>query len=370
MEDLDLPDDLGDVEVIYSDGEDDENPFDDDFPEELPEDLPPVVDLSKFTFTKHTKSVFCSDISQDGQLAVTGGQDDVAYVWSTSTGEIILECTGHGDSVTQVCFNYNSQLVATGDMSGMIQVWSIKEKKLLWCYDGEDMEWLIWHSLANVLISGSHSGDVYIWQVPQGNCKVLPSHGSPCTCGKLLSDGKHLIAGYGDGQIKFWDLKSVIVSWQYADPNNTSITSLDVNGDETLLSVAPMSSLLKLTDGKFICNLLLDGENEIEAHVFNNELNVLITGSISGQLCTWDVARHAIRHQAKIECAVTVLKMESDGNKLYVGATDGAIYVCDIRGGTLLNTLTGHSSDVLSMCIFKDGTILSTSDDGTAKIFA
>ena len=27
-------------------------------------------------------------------LAVTGGQDDKAFVWRVSTGEIIFECTG------------------------------------------------------------------------------------------------------------------------------------------------------------------------------------------------------------------------------------------------------------------------------------
>jgi len=27
-------------------------------------------------------------------LAVTGGQDDKAYVWKVATGEVVFECTG------------------------------------------------------------------------------------------------------------------------------------------------------------------------------------------------------------------------------------------------------------------------------------
>jgi WD40 repeat protein len=37
-------------------------------------------------------SVFCCDIDKTGQFAVTGGEDDVAYVWDLRTGEVKLTC--------------------------------------------------------------------------------------------------------------------------------------------------------------------------------------------------------------------------------------------------------------------------------------
>ncbi|RZB39155.1 WD40 domain containing protein [Asbolus verrucosus] len=174
MDDFDESEDFQDVEVIYLDDQVDdeaEDALEDvNFIQETEDEE--VEDLSKLTFSKHTKSVFSSDLTKDGQLAVTGGEDDNAFVWSTTSGEIIFECTGHKDSVTAVGFNSDNQLLATGDMAGMIQVWNVKDHKLIWCYEGDDMEWLIWHPLTNILISGSHSGDVYIWQVLQGNCKM------------------------------------------------------------------------------------------------------------------------------------------------------------------------------------------------------
>lgn len=371
MEDFDLPEDLGDVEIIYSDGEDDENISDeliDDEPLDQDQIEAEVIDISKLTFNKHKKSVFSSAISNDQTLAVTGGEDDVAYVWNTSNGEVVFECTGHKDSVTEVAFNHNSQYIATGDMAGMIQVWSVSEKKLTWCNEGDDMEWLSWHPLANVLICGCQSGDIYIWQIPSGNCKVLPSPGNiTCTCGKVLPNGKQLLAGYENGQIRLWDIKEMKTVWTNTD--NDSVNTLDINADGSLAITTPGAQVVKLSDGKTIGKVLLEDETEIEASLFNNDLGVIVTGSLSGQLCVWQLGKFTIRHQARIECSVTLLKWGS-GSKVFVGAADGAVYVCDVKSGTLIEVLTGHKADILSISTFPDGnTILTTSDDGTAKIF-
>lgn len=139
MDDFDLPDDLkDDVEVIYYDENDLDFSDEEDNNIGMINDIegneidragdqtksiePEVNDLSKLTFTKHTQSVFTCDLNKDGSLAVTGGEDDAVYVWFTSNGEMYMECTGHRDSVTEVGFSYDDQLVATGDMSGLIQV--------------------------------------------------------------------------------------------------------------------------------------------------------------------------------------------------------------------------------------------------------
>lgn len=45
-------------------------------------------------------SVFCVHVSSQKSIAVSGGQDDVAYVWSLQTGNTVFKCTGRLSSVT------------------------------------------------------------------------------------------------------------------------------------------------------------------------------------------------------------------------------------------------------------------------------
>ncbi|CAG9858289.1 unnamed protein product [Phyllotreta striolata] len=374
MDELDLPEDLQDIEVIYSDEENEEerveHMMDDiNLQEGDDEDIETeIIDVSILTLQKHNKAVFSSDLSADNKIAVTGGEDDMAYLWSTATGEILLECSGHKDSIVEVRFNFDSQYVATADMAGMIQVWSVNDKKLVWCYEGDDLECLLWHPFANVLFCGYQSGDIYLWQIPQGNCKVLVAqNNASVTCAKILPNGKQLLAGYKDGCLRLWNIKECSVEW--SNKVMETVIGIDVNKEGTLAVVAPESKLIKPADGKLLTTLLPEGESEIEDALIHPDLGVIASGSISGQLCVWEIGRYALRHLAKIECAVTVMKWGADG-KIFIGAADGAVYVCDVKSGTLQDTLTGHSAEILSISVFKDNKILTTSEDGTAKIFA
>lgn len=374
--DFELPDDLkDDVEIIYSDSEDDDDDQPDPYSlEDVLESVDindeEVVDLAKFTFTKHTQSVFCGDVSSDDKLAVTGGQDDAAYVWDLETGDIVLECTGHRDSVVIVQFNHTNQYVVTADMGGMIQVWDVIDKKLIWCFEGDDLHWLTWHGQANVLVAGFQAGDIYVWQIPQGNTKVLPTAGfAHTTHGKILPNGKQLLASYQGGLLKLWDLKTVTAVWQCN--LDQPIFSFDINADASLAILTPSGQLVKMSDGKIVTSFLVgdEAESDMEVAHFDSDLGMYVTGGLSGMLCVWDVRKQALRHKAQLLASVTILKQAKSGI-MFVGGADGIVYVCDVKQGTHLETLTGHRQGILSMKPFANGTkLLTTGDDGVAKIF-
>ena len=79
-----------------------------------------------------TGPVYCSSISPDGEKAATGGGDDHAYVWDVKTGEILSSLSGHKDSIVQVHFSSDGSLLASADMSGLIQVWKSPDFKKEW----------------------------------------------------------------------------------------------------------------------------------------------------------------------------------------------------------------------------------------------
>lgn len=108
--------DLGDVDI-----EDTGDPDDEGWETEDEMEAEAEVDDSELTFSKHTGrpaplsprvdplsvfiynlrfiwaagSVFCVSLDPaTNSMAVTGGEDDKAYVWRLSDGEVLLECTG------------------------------------------------------------------------------------------------------------------------------------------------------------------------------------------------------------------------------------------------------------------------------------
>jgi len=98
-------------------------------------------DDADLCYDKHTDSVFSVSIDPvNNSMAVSGGEDDKAYVWRIQDGETLMECRGHKDSVTCTAFSHDSKLVATGDMSGLITVWDVATQKEVWNFETTDLE--------------------------------------------------------------------------------------------------------------------------------------------------------------------------------------------------------------------------------------
>lgn len=374
---------MDDEGIIYYD-EMEEIQLDDEYMDdetEQDEDMVPPDDHATLVFSKHVGSVFCSDLHPGGKIAVTGGEDDKAYVWSVETGEVVMDCTGHKDSVIFVGFSFDGTYLATADMSGVIKVWKCNiDNQEPWTivfeYEADDLSWGLWHFGARVLIFGVTSGDIYVFKIPTGDTKVLQGHNIKVECGKMFRDGTRLAAGYEDGAVKIWDLKSSTVLHQVpANVHQSRVTAIDTHPENNLMASISTDGKVILTtsnNGKIVGQLETENDLETVAFAENPQLGYLALGTLMGSVTIWDVARQMIRHNCakSDEDAGGVTKMIWIKNNLVTGCLDGSIRAYESRSGERCLTLTGHRSEILDLCFnSKENLILTTSDDGTARIF-
>ena len=385
-DEVELVSDNDEVEMVGSENEENDDGIDDGFGEIV---IQPVRDDAKNIFSNHKGSVFCCDIQAKGEnLIVTGGEDDKAYIWKPVSGEVVLQCTGHKDSVTCVGFSFDGTYVATGDMSGLVQVWKVAEKSLVWETNVEDLEWLKWHPGANVLLTGTITGDVYMWRIPAGECKILPGRGKKTDCGVILPDGIRAAIGYENGEVNIYDIKNakILHNIHEGQAHSDSITDMDCHPDNNLLITGGTDGravVIKTQDGRIVA--VLDPANDrmddgstsqvsmetVGFYKGSSSLPLAATGSLNGLLCIWDVSRGVERHRVRQDAGIIKLLWDKSNPIIYTASLDGSIGLYDARSGALEKQFLGHSNGILDIALSEGGEfLLSTSYDSTARIYS
>jgi len=363
---------------------------------------PPAVDDAKLVFDRHSpsatasspNSVFSVSLDPTGSVAVSGGEDDKAFVWKVADGSVLFECGGHSDSVVCVAFNHDGSMVATGDMAGLIKVWKVASGKEIWSFECADLEWLYWHPVASVIIAGTIDGSSWMWKIPSGDCKTFPGPAVPSSAGRLHPDGKRLCVGYGDGSLRIWDLKAASVAHTISDLHSDNVTCLDIHSSGNVLltgSVDGNSSLVNPNSGKIIARLPVresspsssgpamdDGaageETSIEAVALSSSFPVGATGSLDGKLLIWDLNSEKLRHDPiRLDGGITRLAWSGGGggDLLFCSSLDGTASAWDGRSGSVVRRWTGHRGQVLDMAVASMGNFLLTAaGDGTVRTFA
>lgn len=377
----DLADDLEDVDFEEAANADDEG-------WETEDEMEAEQDDSELTFSKHTGSVFCVSLDPaTNSLAVTGGEDDKAYVWRVSDGEVVFECTGHKDSVTCAVFNHDSSLVASGDMSGVIKVWKMETKEEIWSFEVGDLEWLEWHPCAPVLLAGTDDGNVWMWKIPAGDCKIFQSSACQPITGKVLPDGKRAVVGYDDGKIRFWDLKqgNAIHVIKGQDGHQGALTCMACNKDGSLVltgSVDGCAKLINAATGKVVGAFSVEGgkakasrdeeeeSNSVESVGFCHILPLVAVAYLDGTLAIYDLSTQVLRHRCQHEAGIVHLQWEESSSVVSTCSLDGALRLWDARSGNMVSEYRGHSGEILDFSVSRDATFAVTaSGDNQAKVF-
>ncbi|XP_034533443.1 angio-associated migratory cell protein [Notolabrus celidotus] len=377
----DLADDLEDVDF--------EDAGNDDGGWETEDEMEAEVehDDSELTFSKHTGSVFCVSLDPaTNSMAVTGGEDDKAFVWRVSDGEVLLECTGHKDSVTCAVFSHDSSMMASGDMSGMIKVWNIQSKEEIWSFEVGDLEWLEWHPCAPVLLAGTDDGNMWMWKIPSGECKTFQSSACQATSGKVLPDGKRAVVGYEDGTVRVWDLKqgNAVHVIKGQDGHQGALTCLACNKDGSLVltgSVDGCAKLINTATGKVVGSFSADGgkakgskdeaeTNSVESVGFCNILPLLAVAFLDGTLAIYDLSSQVLRNRCQHEAGIVHLQWEESSSVVSTCCLDGALRLWDARTGNIVSEYRGHTAEILDFAINREASIVVTaSGDNLSKVF-
>jgi len=158
---------------------------------------------------------------QPGAVAAHGsvvaiGEDRKVHLneWDGKTLKEIVVLEGNQNIVSALAFSPDGRLLASGDSSGKIILFDVKERKILtsrWINHSARINSLSWTADSQYCASGSLDTHVYIWSVVKPTKSTAVKNAGPGGVNAVLwleggKDGKLVSAG-ADACVRVWEVK-------------------------------------------------------------------------------------------------------------------------------------------------------------------
>lgn len=264
-------------------------------------------------FTAHEGWVNALDISADGNLLVTGGNDQKLCFWNLGNGKLQQACPVTAP-VSALAFSPQGDLFASGSYDHRIQLWRVPHAP-----DSQEFA-----------ASPLHSASPY----PASHCspeRSLEDHeGSVQT---LIFVPGYLVSGSYDQQIRIWNLGEM----------RGEIKSLRLTGHQ----------------------------GSVQCLAFDRDRACLLSGSEDGQILRWRFPEgEALGVLGRTSSALECLTLSPNGEHLIAGCSDGTLRVWHLPSGQSCYVLEAHTGPLTAVTVTVDGqTIISGGADGRLKLW-
>ena len=303
----------------------------------------------------HGLSVYGVDVSPDGTTMATSDWSGRVRIWDLTTGDILRLFSAHARWATCVRFLGDGQHLVTAGHGGQLKLWDLHANsnipvRTLDIGQADKTVHAISISRDERLVALTVGGfgtttetaqpsDVVVWDIVReievSRFTELPGE----TALNFSPDGKWLVAGSFDGQVRIWDTKN----W-------------------------------------LLAHTILAHQAAIRSIVFSRDGQTLVTGSgisqkdkfIAGQIGLWDADTWTLRRM--LHCAshlIDCLAMSPTQSILAAGSFDGSLSLFNLQAGDLIRTVPAHSGRIFDLAFSSDGQRLcSASTDNKARAWS
>lgn len=352
----------------------------------------PEKDDAVVVLTEHSNETLAVAASPvDPTCLITGGMDDLGIIWDLNTQSSIANIDGAGDSVSTVSFSHDGKYAAFGAENGVISIvlmdGSSSPSSVL-DGPGDAVHFLSWHPRGPVLLAGSADNVAYMWNAVRGTFMMaFAGHEGAVTCGSFTTDGKFVVTASNDSSLRVWNPTSgeTILRLQSGTSNlrsafhSTGILCSAVGNEETIgdkLIATGCSNgdvFISHRESGQVVSQLPRHEGGVECLAFSPSSITkvfLASAGADGVIRVWDIESSMERVRFSHGGVISKVVWHSQKPILLSGSSDGTVALWNVLSGLLLARLMGHESFITDVCfVGEDGTLASTSADGTVRIY-
>jgi WD40 repeat protein len=325
------------------------------------------------TLVGHSEYVSSVAVTSDSRLVVSGSGDRNIRVWDLETGQCLRTLKTHTRPVTAVVVTSDGSRIVSGDLGGALVVWDLNTGMQVGrMLDHTDsIEAIAITGDSREVVSASEDRSLIVWDLDTGRrLRTLAGHEDGVTGVIITPDGR-VVSASKDKTLRIWNLKSGEEIAVLGTPNwSNFVEFLTLTGERVFYYGTSGTISVKNTETRAAINTLPGHTNVIDHLALSPDGHQLISASRDSTLKVWDLKSGTeLRTLRGHTDQVTALAVTRD-RQVLSASLDKTIRVWDIDSEKEKFTLRGHDFDIFGIAVTPDGKrAISASSDHTLKIW-
>jgi WD40 repeat protein len=286
--------------------------------------------------------------SPDSRMFVTGNRSGMLHMWDINTGKLIGTRSNHRNWVFKVEFSPDGKVMLSVGADGAALLWDTDSLRCLVTLGGRgDDAWDVGFAPDSMHFLTTHlDGTVRVWD----RRVWYPAASIRADTAVVSADGR-LVAGSNEsGRLRLWNPETGnTVGMLNATKDDDKLLAVSLRA--SLTATAPTGGgvwLWNMQTGKFSLRIV-KSLSKISALAFNADGTVLATGSDDGEVRFWNTHDgSALNGWQASQSKISRLVIHPDGKRVLVGSFDGSAKMRDIKSGEVL----------LEANVFEEGAVI------------
>ena len=334
----------------------------------------------------HSAAVRSVSFDSTGERLLSGGHDNVVWLWDVRTGQSIKALRGHASRVESVAFAPDGNLALSGGQDDTLRIWNVadyEESRVLRgrVLDGHYDAVLSarFGPTGKYVATASRDRTAQLYDASTGKMlrRFDEGHEFLATTSVFFADGRRLATGAGDNSVRLWNVQT---GAQLAVLRSTgrSGTLAVAPGGVWLATGGPNNSVQLWSSESGQKLAALPGhEAEVTAAAINSDGTLLATGDERGDIRLWQVdpAGQSAKPSRRLKGhsrTITALEFTPLGDTLVSSSGDRTCGQWDVASGREVSErVLKHPAWVASVDVSGDGRrAVTTCEDGTVRVWS
>ena len=276
----------------------------------------------------HRDAVLALKFSPSGKMLVSGSKDGSIRLWDTESGRETPILKAHPSGVRAIAFSPDGKKIVSGGWDGYVRTWDLATvKKLAEFKAGRQVQSVAWSSDGKYVAAGSDDGTVAVWSMPKKErVAVLKEHVGAVSVVRFIEKEAVLLTGSADGRVCFWKISDWSQMRELAE--SSPVMSATVSRDGRHLITGCEDGQVRVRDFSSLNSVRLV---KVQPH-FIRDLDagwgaVCAAGGHSEKIVLFDVLGKKLLELEDIKGPASALAFETKGRCLAAGSDGGIIYL-------------------------------------------